>query len=189
MPLVDEDINYSTEEDYYALPEGERVELICGKFYAMASPGQLRQEISGRVFRIIGDYIDDKGGGCKVFHAPFDVKLEDKGDTIVQPDVSVICDRDKLDGRRCNGAPDWVIEIVSPSTASHDYVRKYDLYKRTGVREYWIINPDDRSVVVHRFEGYSTVTEEYTLDDIVRAGIYDDLTIDFKEILTKIAAS
>ena len=188
MPLPDENIKYNTEEDYYALSEEERVELICGKFYAMASPGQLHQEISGRVFRNIGDYIDDKGGECKVFQAPFDVKLEDKRDTIVQPDISVICDRDKLDGRRCNGAPDWVIEIVSPSTASHDYVRKYDLYKRTGVREYWIINPDDKSVVVHRFDGNSTITEEHTLDDIVKAGIYDDLTIDFKEIMRRIAA-
>lgn len=187
MPLLEEDINYNTEEDYYALPESERVELICGKFYDMASPGQLHQELSGRVFRIIGDYIDDKGGGCKVFQAPFDVKLEDKRDTIVQPDLSVICDRDKLDGRRCNGAPDWVIEIVSPSTASHDYVRKFELYKRTGVREYWIINPDDKSVVVHRFERNSTSTEEYTLDDLVKAGIYDDLTIDFKAIMKKIA--
>ena len=80
-----------------------------------------------------------------------------------------------------------MIEIVSPSTASHDYVRKFELYKRTGVREYWIINPDDKSVVVHRFERNSTSTEEYTLDDLVKAGIYDDLTIDFKAIMKKIA--
>ncbi len=186
MPLIKERKEFYTEEDYYSLPEGERVELINGVFYNMASPSQLHQEISGRLFRIIGDYIDEKGGKCKVFHAPFDVKLDDKRDTIVQPDISVICDRDKLDGKRCNGAPDWIIEIVSPSSASHDYVRKFDLYKRAGVREYWLVNPDDKSVVVHRLETVDQVFEEYTIEDIVKAGIYDDLLIDFANIMEKI---
>ena len=86
-------------------------------------------------------------------------------DSIVQPDISVIYAADKLDDKRFNG-PDWVIEIVSASTACHDYVRKYELYKRTGVRQYWIINPDDKSVVKHRVKGNSTSTGEYTLDYI-----------------------
>ncbi|WP_029322834.1 Uma2 family endonuclease [Butyrivibrio sp. AE3004] len=186
MPLPKEIKEYYTEEDYYALPEGERVELINGVFYDMASPSQLHQEISGHLFRIIGNYIEEKGGKCKVFHAPFDVKLDEKRDTIVQPDISVICDRDKLDGKRCNGAPDWIIEIVSPSSATHDYVRKYNLYKNAKVKEYWQVNPDSKSVVVHRLVNGEYEFEEYSITDTVKPVIYDDLEIDFKDIMDKI---
>ena len=186
MPLLDEKNDYYSAEDYYALPEGEHVELINGKFYDMASPSQLHQEISSELFATIHAYIRSEKGQCKVFTAPFDVKLETKRDTIVQPDISVICDSNKLDGKKCNGAPDWIIEIVSPSSSSNDYVRKYEIYKQAGVREYWLVHPDDKSIVVHRFFGENIGTDAYTFDDAVRAGIYDDLTIDFKTIIDAI---
>ncbi len=138
MPLPQERIY--TEDDYNNLPEDVRAELIDGQIYYQAAPSRIHQEILMELAGTIRDYIRSKGSPCKVYPASFAVKLsEDKN--IVEPDISVICNPDKLTDRGCTGAPDWIIEIVSPGNSSHDYIRKLNLYADTGVREYWIVNP------------------------------------------------
>ena len=138
-----------TLEQYEALPEDRRVEVFDGVVYDMASPSQIHQALSMELSNILYNYIKSKKGVCQVFTAPFDVKLSDKPLTIVQPDIMVICDKDKLDGKRCNGAPDFIIEIVSPGNPSDDYIRKAFYYKSYGVREYWIVDPDKKSIIVY----------------------------------------
>ncbi|MFR8247758.1 MAG: Uma2 family endonuclease [Lachnospiraceae bacterium] len=115
------------------------------------------------------------------FTAPFDVKLSDQPLTMVQPDIMIICDKDKLDQKRCNGAPDFIIEIVSPSTSSDDYIRKLYYYKTYGVREYWIVDPKRKLVTVNYFEG-NLVSVQYSFDSVIKVNIYDDLFINFAEI-------
>ena len=99
----------------------------------------------------------------------------------VQPDIMIICDKDKLDQKRCNGAPDFIIEIVSPSTSSDDYIRKLYYYKTYGVREYWIVDPKRKLVTVNYFEG-NLVSVQYSFDSVIKVNIYDDLFINFAEI-------
>ena len=123
-----------TEEDYYNLPETVRAELIDGQFYAMAAPSRIHQELSGELYLMIGNYLKKSGGACRIFSAPFAVKLFDDRKHIVEPDISIICDRSKLTDSGCSGAPDWIIEIVSPGNPGHDYVRKLNLYMDAGVR-------------------------------------------------------
>ena len=128
-----------TLEKYEALPEEKRIEVFEGIIYDMASPSQIHQSLSMQLSTAINSYILRKKGSCSVFSAPFDVKLFDKPLTIVQPDIMIICDKNKLDGKRCNGAPDFIIEIVSPGNPADDYIRKLYYYKNAGVREYWIV--------------------------------------------------
>lgn len=169
-----------TEEDYYNLPEDIRAELIEGELiYNLASPSRIHQAILGELLTFIKNYIKSKGGPCHVYPAPFAVKLHKHEETIVEPDISVICNPDKLTDRGCTGAPDWIIEIVSPGNPTHDYVRKLDLYTRTGVREYWIVDPIKKTVSVY-FQGESEPDKKtYTFQDNVKVNIYDDLYIDF----------
>lgn len=110
-----------------------------------------------------------------------DVKLEDTPLTIVQPDLMIVCDKSKLDGKRCNGAPDFIIEIVSPGNASDDYIRKLYYYRNAGVREYWIVDPRRKIITVNYFEG-EMLSVQYSFDSVVKVNIYDDLFIDFSEI-------
>ena len=171
-----------TEEDYYNLPEDIRAELIDGQIYYMSAPSRIHQEILMFLSKNIANYIDSKNGPCKVYPAPFAVKLfQDDNKTMVEPDISVICDPNKLTDRGCSGAPDWIIEIVSPSNSSHDYVRKLNLYMDAGVTEYWIVNPMEKSVYVYSFGEDRFQTKSYTFQDRIKADIYDDLWIDFKE--------
>ena len=179
---------YYTEADYYALPDDVRTELINGVFYDMAAPSQLHQEVLGELYTEIKEHIRINNGKCRVIPAPFDVKLEKNKDNIVQPDISVICDPEKLDGKRCNGAPDWIIEIVSPGNPAHDYIRKLNLYKDAGVREYWTVNPEatEAAVNVCRFMNKPSEYEDYELKDTVSSGIFETLKINFKEIMERI---
>ncbi len=179
-------INYYTEEDYYNLPDDVRTELIDGVFYDMAAPSQLHQELVVKICSMIDNHISRSKGKCKVIPAPFDVKLEKDKDNIVQPDISVICDRDKLDGVRCNGAPDWIIEIVSPGSVHHDYARKLKLYQRAGVKEYWIVDPENESVTTYFFDADSAHIEGYDFTDTVKTGLFDTLNISFSEIMESI---
>ena len=147
----------------------------------MASPSQDHQIISMELSTLLNTYLKSKNGSCRVFHAPFDVKLNDKPLTIVQPDLMIICDKNKLDGKRCNGAPDFIIEIVSPSNPSDDYIRKLYYYKNYGVREYWIIDPQRKNITVNYFE-QDLLNVPYTFDAVLKVNIYEDLYINFSDI-------
>lgn len=174
---------YYTEEEYYNLPEEIRAELIDGKIYNMAAPSREHQEILGNLYYTIRKYIDSQKGNCKVYPAPFAAKLfENDNKTVVEPDISVICDSRKLTDRGCTGAPDWIIEIISPSTAGRDYIRKLHLYANAGVREYWIVNPIQKSLYVYHLEETQFETMAYTFQDKVKTGIFPDLWIDFQEL-------
>ncbi len=171
-----------TEEDYYHLSEDKRTELIDGRFYDLAAPSRLHQEVLSFLHLEIGNYIRDKKGGCKVYPAPFAVRLFADDKTVVEPDISVICDTEKLTDRGCDGAPDWVVEIVSPGNGGHDYVRKLNLYLDAGVREYWIVDPAKERVMVYHLAEPGIEMDVYTFKDRIRAGIYEDLWIDFSKL-------
>jgi len=168
-----------TEDDYDNIPEDVRVELIDGQFYNQAAPNRVHQEILMSLSTEIYYYINSKGGPCKVYPAPFAVRLNEDGD-IFEPDISVICDKGKLDDKGCNGAPDWIIEIISPSTASKDYILKNYKYHDAGVREYWIVNPMDKTITVYRYDDMPP--RNYSFDEKVKVGIYDDFEIDFSQL-------
>ena len=177
------EIEYHTEEDYYNLPDERRVELINGIFYDMASPNSVHQTISGELYRLIANYIRSKGGKCRAFHAPYDVKLfPDEDGSIVEPDIMVICDPSKIKKNRCEGVPDWIIEIASPGNREHDYWRKFNLYLDAKVKEYWIVDPEKKTIQVCRLKGDEYTLKKYTFRDKVKPGIYEDLMIDFQEI-------
>lgn len=181
MSALQPQLEIMTIEQYESLPEDNRVEVFDGVVYDMSSPSQIHQAISMQLSTVINNYLLRKKGSCSIFSAPFDVKLSDKPLTIVQPDIMVICDKDKLDGKRCNGAPDFIIEIVSPSNPSDDYIRKLYYYKNYGVREYWIVDPKRKIITVNYFEG-NIVSVQYPFDSVIKVNIYDDLLINFSEI-------
>lgn len=170
-----------TLEQYESLPENIRAEVFEGQIYYMSSPSQEHQTILTELLVFIRLYLKKKGGNCQVFPAPFDVKLSDHPLTIVQPDIMIICDKDKLDGKRCNGAPDFIIEIIASSNPADDYIRKLYYYKNHGVREYWIVDPRRKTVTVNYFEG-NVLNIQYSFDSTIKANIYDDLWIDFTEL-------
>ena len=181
MPALQPQPEIITLEQYEALPKDVRAEVFEGIVYDMASPSEIHQTISTELTTILNNYIKSKKGSCKVFHAPFDVKLNDEPLTIVQPDLMIICDQDKLDGNRCNGAPDFIIEIVAPGNASDDYIRKLYYYKNHGVREYWIVDPHRKTVTVNYFES-DIVSVQYSFYSTIKVNIYDDLLINFSDI-------
>ena len=171
------------EEDYYNLPETTRAELIDGDLiYNQAAPSRIHQTILMELSGTIHNYIKSKGGPCHVYPAPFAVKLCKNRKTIVEPDISVICDRNKLTDRGCTGAPDWIVEIVSPSNSSHDYILKLNLYADAGVREYWIVDPDKKHIFVYFLEQAQFEVETYSFQDKIKVNIFKDLFIDFTEI-------
>jgi Uma2 family endonuclease len=150
MPLAKEQPRY-TYADYLEWDEGERYEIMDGEAYMMAAPSRLHQEICGNFYYALRSFLEGKT--CKVYIAPFAVRLfpaEDlSDDTVVEPDITVVCDPSKLDDRGCNGAPDFIIEVVSPSTARYDRIVKFDKYREAGVREYWIVEPEEKYVFAY----------------------------------------
>lgn len=163
-----------TIEDIYALPEGERAELIDGKIYNMAPPSRTHQRLLLSLGRKIADYIDSQGGNCEVNIAPFAVFLNDDIN-YVEPDISVVCDPSKLDDKGCHGAPDWIIEIVSPSSKRIDYLIKLFKYRNADVKEYWIVDENKNRITVYNFV-HDTI-EEYTFGEDVPVGIYEGFSI------------
>lgn len=170
-----------TIKDIYALPDGERAELIDGHIYYMAPPSYRHQKLVMELSAIIRNYIKQHKGTCEVLPAPFAVYLDEINNTYVEPDISVICDPNKLDDKGCKGAPDWIIEIVSPASRKMDYLLKLFKYRSAGVREYWIVDIAKNRITVYNFEHDYSI-EEYSFADTVKAGIYTDLSIDFSEI-------
>ncbi len=175
-----------TLEDYLALPEDQRVELIDGVFYDMAAPNYIHQAVAGRILIHFSNYIAGKRGSCMAFIAPVDVQLDCDDKTVVQPDVLIVCDDTKFQKGRIYGAPDLVVEVLSPSTSKKDRTLKLTKYKRAGVREYWIIDSIHKRVFVYEFEkedGYRI----YSFEDSVPVGIYDgDCAVDFAQIYEEI---
>jgi Uma2 family endonuclease len=157
MPTHAETHAHYTYLDYLSWPGDERWELIDGVPYDMTpAPTRNHQEIVGELFRQIANFFQDRS--CRVYVAPFDVRLprgeqsDNSIDTVVQPDIAVICDPDKLDDVGCRGAPDWVIEVLSPSTAAKDQIQKRDVYQYHGVKEYWLVHPTDKTLTVYRLK-------------------------------------
>lgn len=179
MPLPREE--HCTIDDIYNLPNGQRAELIDGQMHMMTPPNTKHQRISGWLFKKIANYIDSRNGDCEVFAAPFAVHLTEDDKVYVEPDISVICDKDKIDDRGCNGAPDFIIEIVSPSNAGHDYLTKLNLYKAAEVREYWIVNPSRQTILIYYFEK-DVWADSYSFSDKIKVNIYEDLYLDFSEL-------
>lgn len=184
MPLANK--KYYTINDIYELPEGKRAELIEGDIFYMAAPSRKHQDIVSFFTKAIGNYIDKKEGNCRVYPAPFAVFLKTEEDdteynNYVEPDVSVICTPDRLNDKGCSGAPDWIIEIVSPASRKMDYYLKLTLYQMNGVREYWIVDPDRKIVIVYDFE-HMNPAALYRLTDTIKVGIYDSLEIDLNSI-------
>ncbi len=180
MPQLDSKL--FTSEDYWNLPESERAELIDGQLYAMAPPSRIHQELITQFTKIIGNYIDQHQGTCKLYPAPFAVNLNADDETYVEPDISVICDINKLTDRGCTGAPDFIIEIVSPSSRKMDYSLKNTLYTNAGVREYWIVDPAKERTTVYRYEEDVAPTI-FPFSQSISVGIYSDLSIKIADLL------
>ena len=180
-----------TEEEYFTLPDDLRVELIDGVFYAMASPARIHQTVAIEIVRQLWDCIEKYGKECYAYIAPSDVALGEDRKTVVQPDVYVHCntEKDSAPGPY-RGAPAFVLEVLSPSNPENDLWRKRELYRRHGVREYWIVDPREMSVYVFCFEKTvdgDDVPERFTFRDIVPIGISDgSCRIDFTRVYDKI---
>ena len=168
-----------TFEDILALPEGEHAELIDGEMFMMASPTRGHQDAVIWLSNQIYNYIQGKKGKCRVYASGFAVFPKRDNINYVEPDVTVVCDRDKLDERGCNGAPEWAIEIVSPSSVKMDYERKKKLYQESGVEEYWIVDLQKEQVQVYRFSE-DDQGRDFSFEETVKTGIYDDLEFDLR---------
>ena len=164
-----------TVNDISGLPDGERAELIDGKIYGMAPPSTKHQRLVHFFDRVIGNDIQSKHRACERFPAPFAVFLNENDKNYVEPDISIICDKNKITDKGCNGAPDWVLEIVSPSSKQMDYFKKLFMYRTAGVREYWVVDPERNLVTVYDFEKDSM--EEYSFDKYVPVGIYEGFSV------------
>ncbi|MDD4835021.1 MAG: Uma2 family endonuclease [Lutispora sp.] len=171
--------------DYLKWHDDERWELIDGVAYNMTpAPSRKHQDISGELFRQISNYL--QGKNCKIYTAPFDVRLpqrdekEEDIETVVQPDITVICDNSKLDDKGCIGAPDFIVEILSPNTAKKDVREKFYLYERVGVKEYWIADPEDDNIMVFTLKdnGEYSRPKLYVKGEKIEPGIFEDLEID-----------
>ncbi len=175
--------------DYLTWDDEQRWELIDGVAYDMSpAPSRRHQGISMELSAQFHGYLRDKP--CKAYHAPFDVRLPEGNEsdeetfTVVQPDLVIVCDPDKLDDKGCRGAPDLVVEILSPTTSGKDMKQKLNLYEQRGVREYWIVDPSGETVMIFRLAGDGRYhrPEVYTREDTAPVGIFHDLSIDLRTV-------
>ena len=169
-----------TVEYMLNLPDGQRAELIDGVVYDMASPSRIHQKIVTKLSSRVDQYLTSTGGKCEVYVAPFAVILDQDDDTYVEPDLSVICDPDRLSDRGCEGAPDWIIEVVSKSSRELDYYIKLMKYRAAGVRVYWIADPLRRVVRVYNFTNEDE-TADYSFDEDIPVFIYLDFSLRFSD--------
>lgn len=178
-----------TLEDYYAIPDEQRVELIDGVIYDMGAPSVIHQLIIPAVFSVLHSYIRTNKGGCIPMMAPTDVRLDCDNRTMVQPDILIVCDRSKLTKLYIEGAPDFVIEVLSPSTRRKDLLLKAHKYQNAGVREYWLIDPDKKRIITYIFQGDDDdiFPVIYTFEDKVPVAVFDNrCVVDFAEIYEEI---
>ncbi|MDR0877113.1 MAG: Uma2 family endonuclease [Treponema sp.] len=176
--------DYYTCADVYSWDEDFRAEIIDGIIYEMAPPSTAHQDISRELFVYLCNYL--KGKTCKAYAAPFGVRLFPRkdlsDDTLVEPDIVVVCDPSKIDEKGCNGAPDLIIEILSPSTSRKDKKIKFQVYQRAGVKEYWIVDPESRIVQVHILDNGNYITTVYDEDDEVKVSVLDECVVALKEV-------
>jgi len=192
MGLPQRDTDYHTYGEYLTWADDVRYELIDGVAYLMApAPTLDHQDVVGEVFRQLANALLDKP--CRAYVSPVDVRLpkgdeaDDAIDTVVQPDVLVVCDASKTDRRGIRGAPDLAIEVLSPGTASHDQVRKLRLYERAGVREYWLVHPVDRVLTIYRLEqGRYGKPDVLELGGETRVGVLEDVVIRWDQLLGRL---
>ena len=177
----DPDMEYSIE-DFRNLPEGLRAELVDGKLIYLEAPSTLHQEIKGEMHIAVANHIRSKGGRCKVYIPPFDVYISGDDSKVLEPDLTVVCDRSKLGKKGCHGAPDWIVEVTSPSTRRRDLGTKLFLYREAGVREYWIINPENRTVIVYVFETGEDASF-YAFDESIPCHVFPDLKIRLSDVV------
>lgn len=171
-----------TSDDYWNLPDGQRAELIGGQLYDMAPPYRIHQKLISELHFALKKYITSQNGNCEIYPAPFAVNLDADDRNWVEPDISVICDPEKLTDRGCKGAPDFIIEVVSPSSRKMDYSTKNAIYSESGVREYWIVDPAKERTTVYRYEEDSAPMI-VPFDLPIQVGIYQDLHINIAELL------
>lgn len=169
-----------TIDDIYALPDGTRAELIDGQIYYMAPPGRKHQRIVGQLFTSINNHILQNHGTCQPYLAPFAVFLNQNDRNYVEPDISVICDPNKLNDKGCVGAPDWIIEVVSPGSRPMDYYKKLFKYRTAKVREYWIVDHERDLISVYNFENDEMT--EYSFSDDIPVGIYPGFSINLSKL-------
>jgi len=178
----EEDGRY-TYADYEGWNDGNRYELIDGFVYLMSAPSSIHQSISMELSKQLAVFLTGKQ--CRVFAAPFDVCLNglgDEDDTVVQPDILVVCDTTKIERKYCNGAPDMVIEILSPSTSSRDIFTKLNKYQKAGVREYWVVDPDTMAVNVHILENDCYVIHSYESEDEIAVTVLEGCVIKLPDV-------
>jgi Uma2 family endonuclease len=185
--LKDEHLYSYADYKEWDLQVGERFELIYGEAYAMAGPNTKHQQILTELLSQFHVYL--QGKLCQVFPAPYDVRLfyeeDESDDTVVQPDIMVICDKDKIGPEGCRGAPDLVIEILSPSNTAIEMERKFSLYRDAGIREYWIVDPENNSIKAFRFQGELIITNTYKTKDTIPVSIFPDFSIALQQVFVK----
>jgi Uma2 family endonuclease len=178
-----------TYADYkkWELSEGERYEIIDGEAYAMSAPNAFHQTMLTELLKQIAVFLTGKP--CKVYPAPYDVRLfyeeDESDDTVVQPDISVVCDKEKRGSEGCRGAPDFVAEILSPSNTAIEMQRKFQIYRDAGVREYWVLDSKHKSLTIYLFEGNNAVTCSYGEKDTAPITVLEGLSIDLEPVFTE----
>jgi len=180
-----------TYADYLTWVDNVRRELIDGYIHLMSAPARIHAQITAELFTFISIFIKKRKGKCKIYHAPFDVRFPKEGNTedekvytVVQPDICVVCDFSKLDDRGCIGAPDLIVEVLSPSTAKKDWIKKFNLYEKEGVREYWIVDPKEKVVNLFLLQSDGKFDDGtvYFCHEKAPVHIFDGLEIDLKEL-------
>ncbi|MDR0670400.1 MAG: Uma2 family endonuclease [Treponema sp.] len=173
-----------TYADYLEWDENERHEIIDGEARMMATPPRIHQKISMTLSAMLYNYLNGKP--CEVYPAPFSVRLfpakDGSDDTVVEPDITVVCDLSKLDDRGCNGAPDFIIEIISSSTARYDRIVKFNKYREAGVREYWIVDPEEKIVSAYLLKNGHYVAVNYDDTAAVPVTVLPGCAIDLKTV-------
>lgn len=193
MVFADLDLNKTyTYADYFKWKFEERVELIRGRIFKMSpAPSRIHQKLSGHIFNKLSNFLEGKK--CEVYAAPFDVRIPRKSKddkdiiTVLQPDICVICDSSKLDARGCLGAPDIVVEILSPGNNTKELKNKYEVYEEAGVKEYWVVSPQDENFVVYTLKnGGYVASRQMVAGDVVTSSVLDGFALNLEQLFAKI---